>query len=352
MLAPVGAAAYFKSIASPMYTSEARFSIQGLSPASSLGGSIGGALATGGSTLSTIVDGYAVHDFIESPDGFKTLDQTVGFTKRLARPDADPFVRVPANATADDLYKLYTSMVQVRFNIVEQIVILKVYAFTPEDARALATGLVKASQDFADGENRQSRQQWLELMQQELATAERKVTDARNAISHWRQTHGNIDPTANVTILNTVLGQIEGAIADTQAQLTQTNALGGAADGPKQRALIQQIGALQNQAKETRARMAGVNNSQAAELVEYTKLKAEQDFAESNLNSQRASLEQARVASAQQQKYVAIVAAPSLSTVAAYPDPLVLFGGAFAVGLGCLLAGSLLLGVARDTLAR
>jgi capsular polysaccharide transport system permease protein len=351
VLAPVAAAAYFKTIASPMYVSEARFSIQGQNPAAALGGSIGGALATGASGLSTIVDGYAVHDFIESRDGFRTLEKTVGFTKREAKPDADPLVRVRANATEDDLYKLYTSLVQVRFNIVEQIVVLRVFAFTPEDARTLAAGLVKASQDFADGQNRQSRQQWLDLMQQQLTDAEKRVVDARQAISNWRQKNGNIDPNANVTILNTVLGQVEAAIADAQAQLTQANSL-GTVNSPKQRALMQQITALQNQAKDTSARMAGVSTSQAAAMVEFQRLTAEQGFAETNLNNQRSALLQAQVAMGQQQKYVAVVAAPSLSVVAAYPDTLTLFGGAFAVGLGCLLTGSLLLGVARDTLAR
>lgn len=348
-------AAFIWLVATPMYLSEAHFVIRGAGApmgAASGGGSSLSSLVSVGSSLSGMIDSYAVRDFLQSRDAMQRLEQTVGFASRVAKPDADLFVRTKANPGRDDLFNLYTSVVQARFNLMEQIVVLRVFAFQPSDAETMAQGLLKLAEEFADKLNKRAREDVQRVWEQEVQRSENRAVQARLAMSEWQRHNANIDPAANVTMLNALIAQQESSLAEARADLSQTIALGNGKDHPRRKAIEQRIEALQKQVDAARGRLTGIGSSQASQLVEFEKLKVEQEFAEKNLETTRAALEQARLAAISQEKYVSLVQAPSLPDTKAYPYPPWYLAGALLAGVLGLIIGSLLLGVARDALAR
>ncbi|MDQ0469937.1 hypothetical protein [Labrys wisconsinensis] len=354
LFAPLAVTVIYKfAISVPMYVSEVRFGIRGgtaaQNPSSSSSG--GTSLSSIASQLGGAVDGYAVRDFLSSRDAMKELDQKIDFGERMKNPGPSLLDRLLNRSPSDKEYDLYQSAIDVRFNLLEQTVAMRVYAYSPADAQTMASNLLSISETFLDKMNVRSRRDWLRLMENEVKQAEDQLSDARTALADWQTKNGNVDPVASIQMLNTILGQIETSIATARVNLAQFVGL-GSDTSPRQRAIQGQIAALMEQERSIRDRLAGLNNSQAGQLMQFEKLKANADFAEKNLYAARSSLEDARVESARQQKYVEVFASPSQSESVAFPDTFALFSGALVVGASLLFLGSLTVGLARDALAR
>ncbi|MCC3262019.1 hypothetical protein LLE87_27995, partial [Paenibacillus polymyxa] len=125
--------------ATPRYEAESRFFVQSASNQHGCGGSSASLLTTGnsGGMLGGFVDGWAVADFLKSRDSMQQLDRKVGLRRYLMNDGLDPLNRLAEDSSEDDLYRAYQASVHVSFNALEQIDVLRVSAFSSEDAATL-----------------------------------------------------------------------------------------------------------------------------------------------------------------------------------------------------------------------
>ena len=152
VVAPVALAlVYVLCIATPRYEAESRFFVQSGSGQQGGGAMAASLLTTGnsGGMLGGFVDGWAVSDFLRSRDSMRQLDKKVGLRHYLMNTGLDPANHLSEDSSEDDLYRAYRASVQVSFNALEQIDVLRVRAYSPQDAETLSKALIGLAEDLS-----------------------------------------------------------------------------------------------------------------------------------------------------------------------------------------------------------
>ncbi|MCY7386613.1 MAG: hypothetical protein LH481_00875, partial [Burkholderiales bacterium] len=129
------AAIYFGLIASDVYISESRFVVR--SPQRQAPTGLG-ALFTGTAFSRSQDDTYSVHDFVLSRDALKELDDQLAVRKAYSSKDADFINRFPGldwDDSFEAFHRYYRKHVTIDYDTVSSITILKVRAFTGEEAK-------------------------------------------------------------------------------------------------------------------------------------------------------------------------------------------------------------------------
>lgn len=358
------AAAYVFWLAPTMYSTETRFEIRGLSDGPQLvvqGGSgststAGGAssasqgspINTGPSPLSNLgfIDGYAVRDFLQSRDSMRRLAEKIDLPRVLRVASAGN----PDGVGDDRLYSAYANAVSVRYNMIEQILVLGVRVYDAADAVAMSNALLDIGDGFVNGLNTRVLQDAMKVAEKDLVAAQTRAAVARARIAAWRNVNANVDPVAEASLLMNLVAQSEAQLAAVQSDLALIN--GSRAYGhPRRQALEIQMAALKRKIAETRRRLGGGGERDAADkIASFEKLKAEQDFADNAVLFARQSVDQARVTMMRQQRYVSVISAPLPSTAPSLSDKLTIIGEALLAGVALAFISSVLLGYLRDTI--
>lgn len=329
---------YVLCIATPRYEAESRFFVQSSSDQQSAGAAAASLLSTGGSggMLGGFVDGWAVSDFLKSRDCMRQLDQKIGLRRYLVHGGPDLANHLSQDASEDDLYRAYQSSIQVSFNVLEQIDVLRVSAFSPDDSATLSKALIGLAEDFVSQMNEKGVADKLKVGQETVSRAEQKALDARDALTTWRTSHGNIDPTATVAMLLNLSGQLEGELSNAQISLDKIRALGNK-DHPMLRPAEMQVAALQKRIVAVRRRLSGEGNTEAKQLKSYEGLRNAQAFADSNLTLAQQSYQQAMVDTLRLQRYLSIIAQPVPTDRPSSPRLSTLLLEALAIGFVLML---------------
>lgn len=334
VMAPVALAlVYVLCIATPRYEAESRFFVQS---ASGQQGGMGGAaslLTTGnsGGMLGGFVDGWAVSDFLKSRDCMQQLDKKVGLRQYLLQPGLDPANHLSEDASEDDLYRAYRKAVDVSFNPLEQIDVLRVSAFSPEDAAILSKALIGLAEEFVSSMNKKGVADKLKVSEEAVKLAEDKAFAAREALTAWRTQHGNIDPTATVAMLLNLSSTLEAELSSAQINLDKIRAIGNK-DHFMLKPAEQQVAALKKRLASVRYRLSGEGNTEAKQLKSYEALRNTQGFADSNLTLAQQSYQQAMTDTLRLQRYLSIIAQPVPTDRPSSPRTMILLLQALALG--------------------
>lgn len=157
---------YYSLVASDRYISESRFvvrSSKGQSTSSLLGGLLqGGGVSSGGFSLSgSSDDAYSVHDYILSRDALAELDKNLQVRKAFNGRGFDFATHFPGLEWWDDsfeaLYRYYPRRVSIEFDSKSSVTVLRVSAFTAEDAYRINETLLKMGERLVNKLNERAR---------------------------------------------------------------------------------------------------------------------------------------------------------------------------------------------------
>jgi capsular polysaccharide transport system permease protein len=334
VLAPVACAlVYALCIATPRYEAESRFFVQSASGQQGAGGAAASLLTTGnaGGMLGGFVDGWAVADFLKSRDAMQQLDRKVGLRQYLIRGGMDPVNHLSEDSSEDDLYRAYQASVKVSFNALEQIDVLRVSAFSSEDAALLSKALIGLAEEFVSTMNEKGVADKLKVSEESMKLAEQKALAAREALTAWRTAHGNIDPTATVAMLLNLSSQLEAELSNAQINLDKIRALGNK-DHFMLKPAEMQVATLKKRLAGVRQRLSGDGNTEAKQLKSYEALRNTQAFADSNLTLAQQTYQQAMTDTLRLQRYLSIIAQPVPTDRPSSPRTAMLLLQALALG--------------------
>lgn len=320
-------------IVTPLFEVESRFVIRSGENASGAPGAGGGVLASlGGASLT---DGYAVRDYLQSIATFELLESDIGYSA-LMRSASRP---LPSNEGFD----LFAENVRVRFNLTEQIVVVRAFADRADAAKQIVDAMIAAAERFADKMNERARQDWLRTTNIEFESYEAKLRGARDKITKWRLDNAQIDPSSSVSNINTNVQQLETQLV--QARLLRDRYFSVGRQHPALAPAEMAVTEIERQLRAERERLgkAAALNPIAPALAEFEQLKVEQELAEKNLENGLRIREQAHLQLVKQQKYVVVVSPSYLPRKPAWPQPAVwAFAGAATALLGILGLSALL----------
>ncbi|WP_233154825.1 sugar ABC transporter [Candidimonas nitroreducens] len=336
VLAPVVLVALYKLfIAVPRYEAQSRFAVQSGYGQSMAGSGVGGSLLTMGGGLGAagqgFVDGWAVSNFLMSRDCMQQLDLKIGLRRFLSHGGIDPFNHLAPDATEDSLYRSYQSMVKASYNVMEQINVLTVSAYSAGDAAQISAALIQLAQQFVNNVDHKGLVDALKVSKRSVAMAEKASSSAREALTQWRVAHANIDPEAYAGMMLNVIGQLEGQLTAAQIKLAKIQAIGNP-ENPMLRPAELEVDALRKRIKSLRQRVSGKGDTEAGQLKTYSALKNAQTFADENLSAARQNYQLAFTETMKLQRYLSVISRPIPSHHPAGPGLLVMLLEALAAG--------------------
>lgn len=261
--------------------------------------------------------------YVHSRDALTELEKNSRIREKFSSRRVDFFSRFPSpfsNESFEELYKYYSSMIEVGQDSETGTAIIKVKAFTPQDAYAINVRLLELSEQLVNRLNDRAQTKGIGEAERQVALSTARVKAARLLVAQFRNTQEVIDPAKQVGGVLEVSNNLIAQRAALKAQLdlmVRTTPL-----NPAIPALRDRIGAMTAQIASQDSRLVGNSTGIASKIGGYENLLVEQEFATSALNAAEAALVQARADAQRQQFYLERVVTPNLPDAPLLPKRL------------------------------
>lgn len=203
---------YFFTVATPMYASKSEFLI--LKAETGGGGAMGGLFS--GTQFATNQDAIAVQSYLTSKDAMLRLNEDEGFQAHFSQPDLDPLRRLDADASSEDMYKLYKKYVQIGYDPTEGVIRMEVAAADPQVASDFSTALIGYAEERVDNLSARKRENAVKDAQLGLEEAEAARREAQEKLVRLQQDSAVLDPRARI-------GSLQARIESVETQLQEKN---------------------------------------------------------------------------------------------------------------------------------
>jgi capsular polysaccharide transport system permease protein len=209
---------YYFAVATPLYSTKSSLRIdQSGGPASA--GGLGGLFS--GTGLATSQDAVGVQDYLASMQAMLRLEEDIGFESHFSAPGIDPLLRLPAEATNEEAYKLYSRLVSIGYDPTEGVIRLEVKAPTPEVSVAFSERLISYAEEQADSLTQKMRQDQMAGAFEALQDAETKMIAAQGRVLDLQEQLGVLDPQSETAALMGQITTFETQLAEKRLQRDQ-----------------------------------------------------------------------------------------------------------------------------------
>ncbi|MGB6327051.1 MAG: hypothetical protein WBG11_15095 [Methylocella sp.] len=264
---------------------------------------------------------YMAADYLRSRNVVRELNRDGWLRSVFSRDQADWLSRFDPTKSDDDLWLYWRDMISVNVDRVSGLVLVRVLAFTPDDALALARATSVSAEKMIDSVAMREERDALFLADHELERASLRYSAALTALRDVRNQEGIVDPKQTMkSSADTLLGVIREKLSverDRDANLTVLSA-----DAPEQKVLSDQIRALGSQVTSLTAALTShrKNAKTAAQsIARFEKQELEVRFSKRLLEIAQAAYERARQESERQHVYFALFVEPKKPEIAEYP---------------------------------
>ncbi|WP_293985240.1 hypothetical protein [Sphingobium sp.] len=301
---------YFGFIASDVYISESRFTVR--SPEKSTPTGLGALFKSSGFANSGD-EVYAAQDYVESRDALNALNRNLAFARAYSAPSISVFDRFPGlggGKTFEDLYKYYKKKVEVKYESSSSIVTLTMRAYTPQDAKRFNEQLLEMAEATVNTMNERGRQDLIRFAQREVDDAKANSQKSASALSSYRNAVGIVDPEKQATVQIQMISKLQDELIATRTQLTETRTV--SPQNPQIEVLAARAQSLNEEINKQLGLVAGNSQSLSSRAAQYQRVLLENQFAEKQLASAMAALDDARNEANRKQAYVERIVQPNL----------------------------------------
>lgn len=336
------AAGYYWLIASDQYQSETHFLVR---TAQQDKPTIVGGLSqvlSGGTGENSGPEAMSVADYLTSHDVVETLRRRLGLVERYRRPGVDWLSRLRnENPTNEQLLRYYLKQTNVEVNSTTGITVVRARAFTPQDAFTIANALLNLGDQRINSLNQRAYHDAVAAQERQLRDADNELNRSQRAISSFRATQRDIDPTGTGSAQTALVTQLTGDLARAQAQLVSVGQA-ISRSSPQYIALARRVSALQAQVAAQQGRLAGSGSTIASHVANYNELQMRQQFAAKRYEAVAAALDRAREQILNKQLYLVRVVNPNLPQKSQFPQRLRIVSTIFlsllvAYGIGWMI---------------
>lgn len=332
VLPTILAALYFGVIASDVYISESRFVVRNPQRATQSGL---GALLQGTGFSRSQDDTYSVHDFILSRDALKELDEKLQVRNAFSDEAIDFVNRFPGlrrwDASFEALYRHYLQHVQVDYDTVSSISVLRVRSYTASDSQRMNEALLEMGERLVNNMNTRSRQDLIQAAEKEVALAEQRAKTAASALSAFRTDRSVFDPDRQSALQLQGVARLRDELLGAESQLEQVRRV--SPSNPQIPSLEGRVQTLRRAIGEENSRVLGRDGGLSAKSPIFDRLTLEKTFADRQLGVAMAALDTARSDAARKQLYLERLVQPNLPDSALEPRRLRAVLTVFIVGL-------------------
>jgi capsular polysaccharide transport system permease protein len=339
------AACYYFFVAADQYVTEFRFALRAAQPMRS---EFGGLLPADVTAAPVASDSYIVVEYIHSRAMIDDLGRTFDLRRIFSTGEADWPARLHLPVSIEDLVEYWQGQVDAFFDTSNGTIVVRVRAFTRQDAFRLAQGILGLSEELVNRLSARARQNALHDSNAEVAQAEARLAAALARLRAFRDQKGLIDPNKTADASEALADRLREALVRARSELSTLQQY-MRDDAPPVELLQARIKSLEEQRRAVESGVTETAKSQAQPLSQvmgrYEELESERHFAENAYQHALEALDRSRLNADRQQVYIADFVPPRLPEEALYPRRAraiaIVFLVAFAVwGIGCLTARS------------
>lgn len=272
-----------------------------------------------------------LYEFIQSQELVRKINDQIALKALYSKawPD-DPVFAFDPEGGIEDLLAFWQRMVRISYDAGAGLIELRVLAFTPEDARAIARLIFDESSQMINELSAIARDDATRYAREELERAVERLKQAREAVTAFRSRTQIVDPSADIQgqmgLLNTLQQQLAEALIELDL-LRETSR----ENDPRIAQGERRIAVIRNRIDEERQKFGiggqGPGGRDYATLVaEYERLTVDREFAEQSYTAALSAFDGAQAEAQRQSRYLAAYIKPTLAEEAEYPQRAMLLG--------------------------
>lgn len=312
---------YFGFIASDVYVSESRFSIQ----SAKSGGASSGleALVNVPMVSSSGKEVMVVIDYAESQDMMLKIQDSLDIRAHYTSDSIDRMSRLSSDAPLEQMLDYFREHVHMMRDSQSDVITLTTRAYDPEMAQQIAQLVIELSENLVNTLSNRMEEDALQTARAEVARAEDKVKAASASVTAFRRDSSSLNPAAESSALLVIVSGLETRLIETRALLSEKRAF-MREDSSEVVSLKNKIQAISRQMALERARLSGGESvSEMGGLIEaYQPLMLDQELARQQYASALSSMELARIEAQRKKQYLVTFIQPSMPDEAIEPHRL------------------------------
>lgn len=332
---------YFGLIAADQYVAEAKFTVAGGEP--TLPDGLGA--LSGIPSITIIQDTQIVTNFLESRAAVEKLQAKLDIRRRYSVSHADYFSRFEPEKPIEKFVRYWKKMISVSIKMPAGIIELKVRAFTPEDAKEIASAALEISEELINDLNDRMNSDAVKNSEAELERAKNRLSQARIALERARNEEGILNVETTVASLNKLITELRSSTLKLQQEYaSQLSAVSELA--PQMRNLRIRIEAANKQIAEMEAQLTNARTQTSRDdtlslaMTRFAILDLERNISERLYAAAVTALELNRLTAERKLLYLNTFVTPALPQEAQYPRRALMI---FGISIGALVLWGLLL---------
>jgi len=314
---------YLWARAADQYASEAGFAVRREDTGAAvemLGGLAG---LSGASSRDTDI----LYEYLGSRRLVAELEADLGLSGLWSKPgtevfhsETDPVYAFDATAALEDLHRYWPRHVTVSYDSLAGLIALRVTAFAPEDAQAIAQTIVARTTLLINEMSDVARADAIRDAGVELERAETRLKAARRQVTKFRNEHQLVDPSVDLQAQAGLLGNLQGQLAEAVIALDLLRGETRESD-PRLEQGARRVTVIEGRIAAERAKLGleGDGDAFANVVGAYEALVADRDFAEQAYAAARLAYDMAQAEARRQSRYLAAWQQPTLAETAEYP---------------------------------
>ncbi len=314
-------AGYLGLVMSDQYAAYAQFAVLGGASASSDPIS----RLTGLSAFEETQDALIVINYLQSPAIVAELERTVALGQRFSRSDIDWLSRFHGSDSFEKLVKYWRNQIKLKVESPSGIVTIKMSAFSPEDALAIANAVVVASENMVNGMSKRAVQDATTEAENELDRAQRRLQEVRIALQELRKAQSTLDPRRTADGLNRLAAELRLERARLEDDASAAKHSNIEDNAPQMQLLRIKIEVISNQISDLDHQITATadTNSPATiseKMTSFDQLETNHKIAEKQYTAALQTFEAARVKAGSKRAYLATFAPPLLPHDVSWPN--------------------------------
>lgn len=288
---------------------------------------LGGITELSGSSSS---DTDILYEFLQSQKLVRDIDTQLGLRAIWSKPENDPFFSYDTTGTIEDLLEHWKRKVSVYYDTGTGLMELRVLAFDPDDANAIAEAVFAASSSMINELNAIAREDAIRYAREELENAVERLRQARQVLTQFRNRNQIVDPTVDLQSQAGLLGSLEAELANSLIELDLLEQTSRAGD-PRIVQAQRRVQVIEERIDAERKKLgfgSGTDDGDfLANLVgDFERLVVDREFAETAYVSALAAFDASQAEARRQSRYLAAHVLPTLAERAEYPERQLLLG--------------------------
>ncbi len=301
---------------------------------------LGGITELSGSSSS---DTDILFEFLQSQKLVRDIDNALDLRTIWSKAENDPIFAYDTSGTIEDLLEHWLRKVKVYYDTGTGLIELRVLAFDPDDANAIAEEVFAASSSMINELNAIAREDAIRYAREELENAVERLRQARQVLTQFRNRNQIVDPTVDLQSQAGLLGSLEAELANSLIELDLLEETSRSGD-PRIVQAERRVRVIEERIDAERKKLGFGSGAEDGDFLanlvgDYERLVVDREFAETAYVSALAAYDASLAEARRQSRYLAAHVLPTLAERAEYPKREMLLG---LIGLFLVLGWSIL----------